>query len=122
MNRIIVPLIDEIIEINEKLGYGVVNEGALDFILAKIKSRKPTTDVKKNVSTAAAVLWYEIITQHPFIDGNKRTATESMKLLLKLNNFKLDIPMNGVVYISLKIANNDIKFDKLKQFIYEKLK
>lgn len=116
------PLVDEIIEINEKLGYNVVNAGALDFIIAKIKSKKRTNDVKKNISTAATILWYEIITQHPFIDGNKRTAAESMKLLLKLNDFELGVPMNGIVYLSLKIANNDIKFNALKQLIYEKLK
>jgi len=91
-------------------------------MLAKIKSRRLTKDVKKNISTASAILWYEIITQHPFVDGNKRTAAESMKLLLELNNFELDIPMNGTIYISLKIANNDIAFNNLKQLIYEKLK
>ena len=32
MNKIIVPSIDEIIEINEKLGYSVVNKEALDFM------------------------------------------------------------------------------------------
>ena len=116
------PSLHEIIEINKKMGYGVVNAGTLDFMITKIKSRKPANDVKKNISTAAAILWYEIITQHPFTDGNKRTAAESMKLLLKLNDFKLDIPMNGIVYISLKIANNDIKFNALKEFVYEKLK
>ena len=122
MNKITLPSIDEIIEINKKLGYTGVNKGALDFILTKIKSRKPAKDLKKNISYAASVLWYEIITQHPFLDGNKRTAAESMKHLIETNNFGLDIPMNGVIYISLKIANNDITFNNLNQFIYEKLK
>ncbi len=102
-NKIVIPSIDEILEINEKLGYSVMNKGALDFIIAKIKSKKVTNDRKKDISTAAAIIWYEIITQHPFLDGNKRTATESMKLILKINNFELNIPMNGLVYISLKI-------------------
>ena len=122
MNKIILPSIEEIIEINEKLGYNVVNRGALDFILAKIKSRKPSKDLKKNISFAAANLWYEIITQHPFLDGNKRTAAESMKHLIETNNFGLEIPMNGIIYISLKIANNDITFNNLIRIIYEKLK
>ncbi len=121
MDKIVIPSIDEIVEINERLGYSVVKLGALDFILASIKSRRLTKDSKKDISTAAATIWYEIISQHPFIDGNKRTAAEAMKLLLELNGLEPAIPMNGIVYISLKIANNDMALNQLQQFIYERL-
>ena len=81
-----------------------------------------SNDFKRDVAKAAATVWYYIIQNHVFVDGNKRTATEAAKLLCKINSFKLDFPPNGFIYISLKIANNDIKFQELVELLYKKLK
>ncbi len=118
---IIIPSTDDIVAINEKLGGSILNLGAVDFIIAKIDAKTPKKDYKKQVSTIAAILWFEIIQGHPFIDGNKRTATESMNLFLKKNGSKLQTTLGGFVYISLKIANNEITYPKLVKWIYERL-
>ena len=55
------------------------------------------------------------------MDGNKRTATEVVKLFLKANGFVLKMPYNRIVYISLKIANNDITRKELERLIYKNL-
>ena len=47
--------------------------------------------------------------------------TETMKLFLKQNNLKLDTPISGLVYISLKIANNEISYPELIEWIYRRL-
>lgn len=117
----IIPSMYEIIEINRKLGYKLVKEGALDFILAKIVSRKLSGDIKKDVAKVAVTLWYEIIFQHPFIDGNKRTATEAMRLFLEINGFKLESLMGGLIYMSMKIANNDVSFSDAVKWAYNRL-
>lgn len=122
MQKIIIPTVEEIITINKKLGYEVVNKGSLDFILDKVKSLKKSGDFKKDVSKIGARLWMDIISDHPFVDGNKRTATETTKLFFKLNKIKLDIPQNGIIYLSLKIANKDINLNKLMSYIYERIK
>jgi death-on-curing protein len=77
--------------------------------------------MKRDMAMAAATFWYEIIAQHPFLDGNKRTATEVMQFFLELNGFELKSPINGLIYISLKIANNDIRFNELDRWVYDKL-
>ena len=69
----------------------------------------------------AAIFWFEIIQGHPFVDGNKRTATETMKLFLKKNGFKLNTPISGLVYISLKIANTEISYSELINWINKRL-
>ncbi|MBI2971459.1 MAG: type II toxin-antitoxin system death-on-curing family toxin [Candidatus Aenigmarchaeota archaeon] len=74
-----------------------------------------------DVARNAATLWYYIIQNHVFVDGNKRTATEATKLFCKVNSFQLDIPPNGFIYISLKIANSDITFHDLVNLIYQRL-
>ena len=118
---IIIPSTDDIVAINEKLGGSILNLGAVDFIIAKIDAKTPKKDFKKQVSTIAAILWFEIIHGHPFVDGNKRTATESMNLFLKKNGIKLNTTLGGFVYVSLKIANNEISYPKLVKWISERL-
>ncbi len=119
--NIIFPSIEEIIKINKDLSYSPVDKGQIGFILTKVESMKKSKDFKKDLSKIAARLWIDIITGHPFIDGNKRTATEVMKLFLKLNNYKLSIPRNGIIYISLKIVNKDLDLNKLTNYIYERI-
>ena len=93
----------------------------IGFIIAKIEAKVPKKDYKRQIATIAAIFWFEIIQGHPFVDGNKRTAKETMKLFLKKNGFKLNTPISGVVYISLKIANNEISYPELINWIEGKL-
>jgi len=124
-----------IIAINRKLGGAILNPGSIDFLIAKIESKTPKKDYKRQIATISAIFWYykrqiatisaifwyEIIQSHSFIDGTKRTGTETMKLFLKQNNLKLDTPLGGLVYISLKIANNEILYSELIEWIYRRL-
>ena len=57
---------------------GVLSYGNLDFIANQM-------EIPKTVERVATVLFYGILTSHPFVDGNKRTALESMKTFLYLN-------------------------------------
>ncbi len=118
---IIIPVSDDIIAINEKLGGSVINPGAIGFIIARIDAKIPNSDYSRQVPIIAAILWFEIIRGHPFVDGNKRTATGAMKLFLKKNGFELNTTLGGLVYISLKIANNEISYPNLIDWIYQRL-
>ncbi len=89
MTGIIIPSSDDAIAINKRLGGSVLNRGAVDFLITKIESKISKKDYRRQIATISAILWYEIVRGHPFVDGNKRTATETMKLFLKQNNFKL---------------------------------
>jgi death-on-curing family protein len=92
---IIIPSTDDIIAINQKLGGTVLNKGMIDFIIAKIEAKVPKKDYKRQIATIAAIFWFEIIQGHPFVDGNKRTATETMKLFLKKNGFRISYEKLG---------------------------
>ena len=118
---IIIPSTDDSIAINQKLGSTVLNKGIIDFVIAKIEAKVTKKDSKRQIATIAAIFWFEIIQGHPFVDGNKRTATETMKLFLKKNGFKLNTPISGLVYISLKIANNEISYSELINWIHSRL-
>lgn len=83
--------IEEIIQIHDKLieqfggEGGTVDKNKLDFIVNKVQSSK--TDIYRK----AAVLLHDIITTHPFVDGNKRTAIEIADTFLRENGKSLKL-------------------------------
>jgi death-on-curing protein len=82
-NSLKYPMLEEIVEINRRLGEGgvLVNKSNLEFILEKTKN-------SKGIIKKATTLLYDIIKLHPFLDGNKRTAFHTMLYFLELNGFK----------------------------------
>ena len=81
-------IVEEVMEIHERIiersgGYsGMLSFGNLDFILAK-------TRIPRKFESKAASLLFGIISHHPFLDGNKRTAFVVVKDFLFMNGFKL---------------------------------
>jgi death on curing protein len=122
MEDILLPSVEEIVEINKSFGGDVFKSGSLEFLIAKIESRKQTKNTKKHLAEIASVFWHDIISLHPFLDGNKRTATETVQFLLYKNGFGLKVTNAGIVYTSLKVANGDISQKKLASWIYNNLR
>ncbi len=76
---------DVILNINKQFTKGDLRSDAdLEFIVYKVGSIR-------GINKKAATLLMEIIKRHPFIDGNKRTAFDSMMTLLKLNGKELEV-------------------------------
>lgn len=117
---ILYPTIEEIVEINKKIGSnGVfINKNNLEFALDKARNAKI-------LSKSASVLLYGIVTGHPFVDGNKRTAFVTMELFLTMNGKKLEHEkgdehlMERILY---DIAQNNIKEGSLEKIILELIK
>lgn len=62
-------------------------------------------------------LAFEVITQHPFIDGNKRTAFILMMSLFDKNGVKIYHTREEIHQMFLRIAAGQAKYDDLVQFM-----
>ena len=120
--EIIIPSVETIIELNKRIGGSIINRGLLDFLISKIESKHKSKDAKHQIAKIAAIFWKEIIQKHPFLDGNKRTATECVELFLWNNRVELRTTLAGKIYISLKLANNELNYEELVKWIYERIK
>ena len=84
MKKIVYLSTEEIVAIHHEIiketgGYeGIISYGNLDFLVSQMQ-------IPKDIFRKAAILFYGILTSHPFLDGNKRTALESMKTFLFIN-------------------------------------
>lgn len=47
---------------------GIISYGNLDFVIDQMQ-------IPRSIERQAAVLFFGVLTSHPFVDGNKRTAS-----------------------------------------------
>jgi death-on-curing protein len=64
---------------------GVRDEGLLDSALARPQQMLAYTEPQPDVADLATALAYGIARNHPFVDGNKRTAYVALRTFLVLN-------------------------------------
>ena len=68
------------------------------------------------ISDKAALYCYNIICNHIFTDGNKRTGLEAALAFLKLNGYRLkkDLPLNDLYNYILKVAAGQSDLEECK--------
>jgi death on curing protein len=68
---------------------GVLSLGNLGFCLEQVRSVAETGIKESDLTLKAAHLIFCIIRNHPFLDGNKRTAFQCGYIFLQLNDYTL---------------------------------
>jgi death-on-curing protein len=59
---------------------------------------------RSDLPELAAAYAYGLVRNHGFVDGNKRTAFQTMYLFLGLNGLRLDAPEPEVVRVMVEVA------------------
>lgn len=110
--------LDEVLSIHEKmLLVGGGREGIHDFTLLHSAIERPKASfagksLYPTIWLKAAALIHSLIKNHPFEDGNKRTAYFSTMRLLNNNGYELSASQGELVSFAITI---DIKNLKLLQ-------
>ncbi|MDH5834865.1 type II toxin-antitoxin system death-on-curing family toxin [Luteimonas kalidii] len=71
-------------------GSGVRDEGMLDSALARPRQRHAYGDPPPDLADLAASLAFGLARNHPFVDGNKRTAAVACEAFIMLNDATLE--------------------------------
>jgi death on curing protein len=96
---------------------GVRDHGLLLSALARAQNVWAYTTPKPDAIRLAAAYAYGIAKNHPFIDGNKRTALIVCHLFLRRNGFALIAPQAEQVRMILDLASSSIGEDELEAWI-----
>ncbi len=95
---------------------GIIDEGKLESALfrpANIANYNPDA----SVYDLAASLGYSIAINHPFLDGNKRTAFIVMAVFLELNGSSLVASEVEVVEMMLGVASGKVTERELSSWL-----
>lgn len=83
---------------------GIRGEGMLDSAIHQPFQTFDDMELYPSVVDKAVRLGYGLITNHPFIDGNKRIGTHAMLVLLAINGIELQYDDEDLIDLILKIA------------------
>ena len=91
---------EDIIRINKEFGGGLRSDASLDFAIQQQSNNKMGSYKK------LAYLWRAILVDHPFIDGNKRTAM--FVALAFANEEKKEADRDLLLHHNLSITSRNI--------------
>ena len=89
-------------------GSGVRDAGLLESVLARPQQLAHYGEPPPDVYALAAAYGYGLARNHPFIDGNKRTAFVVMLLFLYLNGYRIEATDAEKAMTMLKVAAGQI--------------
>jgi death on curing protein len=99
---------------------GIRDLGLLESALARPQNKFAYGET--DFAALAAAYGFGIARNHPFIDGNKRTALASMIVFLNLNRLDLDAPQEAATAIVLALAAGEISEDVLGRWIADNIR
>ena len=89
-------------------GSGVRDEGMLDSALARPQQRHAYGDPPPDLAELAASLAFGLARNHPFVDGNKRTAHVCYRVFLLLNGVELGADDEEKYVAMLRLAEGSL--------------
>lgn len=96
---------------------GLRDEGLLESAINAPFQGYGDTDAFPSIQQKAARLGYGLVTNHAFIDGNKRIGAHAMLVFLALNNIELEFAQDELSDIFLGVASGDSGFEELLEWI-----
>jgi death-on-curing protein len=96
---------------------GLRDEGLLSSALARPKNLVAYSEASPDLASLAAAYAYGIARNHPFVDGNKRTALVAARTFLILNGVDLNATQDDKVLTFLNLAEGAISEEELADWI-----
>lgn len=98
-------------------GEGVRDEGLLQSALARPQNLLAYGDPSPDLASLAAAYAYGIARNHPFVDGNKRTALIVVRLFLLLNGMDLVATQEEKYSTFLALAAGELSEEDLANWL-----
>lgn len=98
---------------------GIRDEGLLDSALNAPFQSFGNTEMFPSIQQKAARLGYGLISNHAFVDGNKRIGTHAMLVFLALNGIDLDYTQAELSETVLQVAAGDLSFEDMVKWILD---
>ena len=103
-------------------GHGVRDHGLLQSAVAMPSSRYAGELLHRGIPAMAAAYLFHLCSNHPFIDGNKRTALAVAEVFLRLNDFKLAAKDELVEGLTMGVAAGKVPKEEVVSFFRQHTK
>lgn len=101
------------------------SSGVRDFTMLESALGRPFAtfgghDLYADIFLKAGALIQSVVKNHPFVDGNKRTAWVSAVALLKMKGWQIIAKEDEVVEFMVRVANENLSVDEIARWLKEK--
>lgn len=97
--------------------HGLRDIGLLESAIGRRQATFDSNDLNVSVFEKAAALLQSLLKNHPFIDGNKRTALSSAGVFLKLNGYQLTNSHNDEVDFTVQVDNKHLSIEEIIEWL-----
>lgn len=114
----------EVLEINAELmgGNAVLRgRGLLESAVARPQASAFGGDAYPDIVSQAAALLHSLVLNHPFVDGNKRTAIVAMLVFASLNGLQVHWDQMETLDFVLRLASGDVDLVDAIQFLRSRM-
>jgi len=98
---------------------GVRDHQLLESALAQPQASFDGDYVHKDLFHMAAAYGFHLCQNHPFYDGNKRTALIAMYTFLYVNGYQITADKKSLFAIVMDLANGKVSKDELTNYLKE---
>jgi death-on-curing protein len=100
---------------------GLRDEGLLASALARPQNLLAYAQAPPDLAALAAAYAYGIARDHPFVDGNKRTALVAARTFLLLNGVNLEASQDEKYLTFLQLAQGTVTEEQLADWIRKRI-
>jgi death-on-curing protein len=100
-------------------GVGIRDEGLLDSALEGAFAGFGDKEFYPSKEEKGARLGYTLISNHAFVDGNKRIGVYVMLSFLEMNGIRIRCTDEELVRIGLSVADGTMGYEELLQWVIE---
>ena len=98
-------------------GIGVRDIGLLESAINNAYATFGGEYLYKSKEEKAASLGFSLISNHAFVDGNKRIGVYVMLTFLEAEGIKMNCNNDDVVHLGLSVAAGEMKYDEILDWI-----
>lgn len=98
---------------------GVRDQGLLDSALNTPFATFGGRYLYPSLQAKAAQLGFGLVSNHPFVDGNKRIGAHVMLVFLAINGVELNYTQKELINVILQVASGNINAQELLEWILE---
>lgn len=98
---------------------GLRDEGLLDSALEGIYATFDGQELYPSQEEKGARLGYSLISNHAFVDGNKRIGIYVMLTFLEVNGIRMECTDRDIVHVGLSVADGTMKYEELLAWVLE---
>lgn len=103
-------------------GNGIRDLGLLESAVAQQAMTFGGEELYPELVDKAAALCFSLVSNHPFVDGNKRVGHASLRMLLNLNHKTIEAEIDDAEKVFLNLAAGQMPREELLTWIIAHLK